>query len=134
MFRRTFLAATLFAVAGSALAQSASNLSGAWRGGYVSSDRNDVNEFTLNLVQSGSRLSGSMVEVNLIGNFDRSMFLTSNLEGTVSGRDVVLVKTYDGSGGVSHSVRYSGTVSANGRTIKGTYDASGATGKFEFAR
>jgi hypothetical protein len=134
MFRRTFLAAALFAVAGSALAQSASNLSGAWRGGYISSDGNDINEFTLNLVQSGSRLSGSMVEVNLIGNFDRSMFLTSNLEGTVSGRDVVLVKTYDGSGGVSHSVRYSGTVSANGRTIKGTYDASGATGKFEFAR
>lgn len=134
MFRRTFLAAAVFAVAGSALAQSASNLTGTWQGGYVSSDGNDVNTLTINLVQSGSRLSGGMVELNNIGDTEKNLFLTSTLEGTVSGRNVVLVKTYDGSGGVTHSVRYSGTVSANGRTIQGTFDAGGATGAFEFAR
>ena len=134
MFRRTFLAAAVFAVAGSALAQSASNLTGTWQGGYVSSDGKDVNTLTINLVQSGSRLTGGMVELNTIGDAEKNLFLTSTLEGTVSGRNVVLVKTYDGSGGVTHSVSYSGTVSANGRTIRGTFDAGGATGAFEFAR
>jgi hypothetical protein len=76
-----------------------------------------------------------MVEVNTFGDTSKNLFLTSTIEGTVSGRNVVLVKQYDGSGGVSHSVRYSGAVSPNGRTIKGKYDAGdGATGAFEFAR
>lgn len=134
MLRRTLFAAVLFAAAGTALAQSASNLTGRWDGGYVSTNGEDINTLTVNLVQSGTRLTGGMVEVNTIGDFKQNLFLTSTIEGTVSGNNVVFVKKYDGTGGVYHSVRYSGTVSANGRTIKGTFDASGSTGTFEFAR
>jgi hypothetical protein len=134
MLRRTLFAAVLFAAAGTALAQSASNLTGRWEGGYIGTNSDDANTLTVNLVQSGTRLTGGMVELNIFGDLKKNIFLTSNIEGTVSGRNVILVKTYDGTGGVSHSVRYSGTISANGRTIKGTYDADGATGQFEFAR
>jgi len=134
MLRRTLFAAVFFAAAGTTLAQSASNLTGRWEGGYIGTNSDDANTLTVNLVQSGTRLTGGMVELNIFGDLKKNIFLTSNIEGTVSGRNVILVKTYDGTGGVSHSVRYSGTISANGRTIKGTYDADGATGQFEFAR
>jgi hypothetical protein len=134
MLRRALFALAALAVATPALAQSASVLTGRWEGGYVGANSDDANTLTVNLVQTGTRLSGGMVEVNAIGDVKRNLFLTSTIEGTVSGANVVFVKQYDGSGGVSHAVRYSGKVSANGRHIKGTYEADGATGEFEFAR
>jgi hypothetical protein len=134
MLKRALFAAAFIAVAAPALAQSASNLTGRWEGGYVGASVAEANTLTVNLVQNGATLSGGMVEVNTFGDTSRNLFLTSTIQGTVSGRNVVLVKQYDGTGGVSHSVRYSGTISANGRTIKGVYDADGATGQFEFAR
>lgn len=134
MLRRALFALAALAVAAPALAQSAANLTGRWEGGYIGATVEDANTLTVNLVQNGAQLSGGMVEVNTIGDSTRNLFLTSTITGTVSNGNVVFVKQYDGTGGVSHAVRYSGKVSPNGRTIKGTYNADGASGQFEFAR
>jgi hypothetical protein len=134
MLRRALFALAALTVAAPALAQSAANLTGRWEGGYVGANVQDANTLTVNLVQNGATLSGGMVEVNTIGDTAKNLFLTSTIQGTVSNGNVVFVKQYDGSGGVSHAVRYSGKVTPNGRHIKGTYSADGATGQFEFAR
>jgi hypothetical protein len=117
-----------------AIAQSPASVTGRWEGGYVGQDMADANTLVVNLEQSGTRVSGGMVELNTFGDASKNLFLTSTIEGTVTGRDVVFVKTYDGSGGVTHSVRYSGTISPDGRRIQGEYVAAGARGAFEFAR
>jgi hypothetical protein len=134
MLRRALFALAALTVAAPALAQSASNLTGRWEGGYVGANLQDANTLVVNLVQSGATLTGGMVEVNTIGDASRNLFLTSTIQGTVASGEVVFVKKYDGSGGISHTVRYSGKVSRDGRRIQGTYSADGATGQFEFAR
>jgi hypothetical protein len=128
-------AVVLTAAAPLAQAQSAADLAGPWRGGYISSNGADVNEFAVKLAQAGTTLSGTVTETNAFGDVRSALFLTSTVSGSLNGRTVNLVKTYDGSGGVSHSVRYTGQISPNGRRIAGTYDAgAGATGVFEMVR
>jgi hypothetical protein len=121
-------------VATHAEAQVGTGLAGDWQGGYISSDGADVNTFNVKLAQAGGAISGTIYEVNAFGDTSRALFLTSTFNGTVSGRQVRFTKTYDGSGGASHSVTYSGTLEANNRRVRGTYNASGATGTFEMVR
>lgn len=111
-----------------------SGIAGEWRGGYISSDRSDVNQFELTFQQAGTALSGTATEVNIFADTSRALFLTSTLSGTVSGNTITFTKRYDGSGGVSHAVTYRGTLEANGRRVRGTYSAEGATGTFEMVR
>lgn len=127
------VALALVAGAGPAAAQQG-NLSGAWKGGYVGQDGADANIFDVTLRQNGTALSGAIVEINAIGNADEALFLTSTLTGSVANGAVSFVKTYDGSGGVSHSVSYTGQLDATGRRIRGVYNAGGATGQFEMVR
>lgn len=126
--------AGVIAASSPALAQSAASLSGAWTGAYVSAGGDDVNAFDITLRQTGTRLTGTIVEVNAIGDSSKALFLTSTLTGTVNRGQVEFVKTYDGSGGVSHSVTYRGSVDSTGRRIRGVYEAGGATGVFELVR
>lgn len=120
------------AQAGQGLASGA--LSGDWAGGYISRDGSDVNTFTAKLRQTGGTLSGAIYEVNAFGDTSRALFLTSTLAGTVNARAVRFTKTYDGSGGASHSVVYTGTLEPNGRRIRGTFTVEGGGGTFEMVR
>ena len=118
-----------------AYAQAAAGLSGEWTGAYVSDSADDVNRFDVKLRQgAGGALAGTIVETNVFGDAGKALFLTSTLRGTVRGPDIEFVKTYDGSGGVSHSVRYTGRLDGTGRRISGRYDAGGLTGRFEMVR
>lgn len=112
----------------------AAGLTGDWAGGYVSSDGNDVNTFNVKLRQTGGTISGTIYEVNVFGDTSRALFLTSTFTGTLANRQVRFTKTYDGSGGASHAVTYTGTLEPNGRRIRGTFNASGSTGTFEMVR
>ncbi|MDX2237562.1 MAG: hypothetical protein NW203_08350 [Hyphomonadaceae bacterium] len=112
--------------------QSAVNLTGAWRGVYAG-DGNANTEFTATMSSLGSRLSGAMVEPNTFGSGDVA-FLLSTITGQIDGSSVVFLKTYDGSGGQSHTVRYEGRISANGRRIAGTWTTGGVSGPFEMVR
>ena len=110
------------------------SLAGDWTGGYISANGADVNTFDIKLRQSGTAITGTIIEVNVFGDTAKAMFLTSRLVGTVQGGEVRFVKTYDGSGGASHSVTYQGRLDATGRRVRGSYNAEGATGAFEMVR
>jgi hypothetical protein len=112
----------------------ATGITGDWAGGYISSDGADVNTFNVKLRQTGGTISGTIYEVNAFGDTTRALFLTSTFSGTIANRQVRFTKTYDGSGGASHSVVYTGTLEPNNRRIRGTFNAGGATGTFEMVR
>jgi len=123
-----------FAPSAEAQVQATSH-SGDWTGGYISSNGQDVNQFQVKLRQSGAVVSGTITEVNALVGGDRTvLFLTSDFAGTARGGDVQFTKTYDGSGGVGHSVTYKGRLDQTGRRIRGTFDAGGNTGTFEMVR
>lgn len=129
--RKALLAAALLIVsAGSALAQSASALTGVWSGyyGYDGAASPNV-QFQMNAEGQGRTFTASTVEPNTFG--DRTTwFLTANVAGTLSaGGGVNFVKTYDGTGGQTHSVQYSGTLS--GRCITGRWAIGAAGGPFK---
>lgn len=112
----------------------AAGITGDWAGGYVSSDGNDVNTFNVKLRQTGGTISGTIYEVNAFGDTSRALFLTSTFSGTIANRQVRFTKTYDGSGGASHTVVYTGTLEPNGRRIRGAFAVTGGGGTFEMVR
>lgn len=110
------------------------DLTGAWTGGYISTDKGDVNTFEMKLKSAGATFSGTATEVNIFGDSE-VLFLTSMIQGTIKPDGAVsFVKTYDGAGGVSHSVSYTGQMDSTGRRIKGAYRVDSASGKFEMVR
>jgi hypothetical protein len=69
----------------------------------------------------------------------QALTLFAALEGSLAGTAVTFVKTYDGTGGWSHSVPYSGTLSPEGLEIEGTWEIKEAgymttTGRFLMIR
>jgi hypothetical protein len=112
------------------------NISGVWKGTYSYSSGNQppVN-FTVSFGPNGC--SGRSEEPNTFGNKSAPK-LFANLScsdpALVPGRLITINKTYDGTGGVSHSVIYSGTVSADMRTISGRWAVSSARGNFTMSR
>lgn len=109
-------------------------LTAAWKGVYLPDGSGTPNTFDANVRQDGARITGSMVEPNAFGDQTQALFLTSTIKGSVTGNRVSFVKTYDGAGGVSHSVNYEGQVDASGRRIRGTFSVQGGSGVFEMAR
>lgn len=134
MNRITAAAAAIVLFASPAALAQQANLAGDWTGGYISADGADVNTFDIKMVQAGEYLSGTIVEVNTFGDTSKALFLTSTLKGTIKGAQVAFVKTYDGAGGVTHSVSYRGVLSSDGRRVRGTFDAGGPAGAFEMVR
>jgi len=112
------------------------SISGLWKGSYSYSNGNQppVN-FTVSFAASGC--SGRSEEPNTFGNKSAPK-LFANLScsdpALVPGRLITINKTYDGTGGVSHSVIYSGTVSADMRTISGRWAVNNARGNFTMSR
>jgi hypothetical protein len=61
--------------------------------------------------------------------------LFADVEGvTAVDGSVTFTKTYDGTGGVSHSVRYEGRINAEGDTITGVWRINQQEGRFEMRR
>lgn len=98
--------------ASSAWAQANANLAGVWKGGYIAAQTEDANTFDVTIRGNGASFSGSVAG-----------------DGSVR-----FVKTYDGSGGQSHSVTYVGKLDPNGRRIRGSFRAGDVTGSFEMVR
>lgn len=131
---RTFAlaAAMTLAVTSSAIAQGANSLTGVWQGAFWGgSQQTTVFTVTLN-DEPGPGFSGSIVEANVFGERG-TPFLLSTVTGRVNGDVVSFSKTYDGTAGVTHTVRYEGRLQSS-RRITGTWNADGNTGNFELAR
>lgn len=91
-----------------------------WSGSYRYGNNQSVN-FSLRLsVSSNGSLSGRTQEPNTFGNKSAAS-LFANVQGSVQGSGIRFTKTYDGTGGVNHSVSYSGTLGSDGKSMNGTW-------------
>jgi hypothetical protein len=120
--RSLLAAATLALVAGAGLAQDAAALAGTWNGRYSyqsSAGRQEV-PFKLELTVRRTSLSGRMTEPATFGD-NSSPNLYANVVGIVEGRRVRLIKTYDGTGGQTHSVYYEGVLDPGSTTLSGSW-------------
>ena len=121
-------AAALLALGEAASSRKAqSDLTGLWRGRYYYPSSNDgvtSVEFDMDLTFSQGRITGFVTEPNTFGN-KTSAKLYATFDGTVSGNRVEWKKTYDGTGGVDHSVIYRGTLNRKTRRIEGRWNIPG---------
>ena len=100
-----------------------SELTGLWRGKYFyPRPINGVKSvaFEMDLTFSQGAVTGFVSEPNTFGDAT-SENLYAAFDGTVIGNKVEWKKTYDGTGGVKHSVWYRGTLDRKGRMIDGTW-------------
>jgi hypothetical protein len=87
--------------------------------------------FQLKATRAGAAFVASTIEPNTFGTRD-ALFLTADVAGTVAVDGAVnFTKTYDGSGGQTHSVAYSGAFDASKRCIAGTWKIDTTTGPFK---
>lgn len=112
-------------------------LTGTWAGTYIYSvARGGAASvgFFADLAVDGSKLSGSMVEPNTFGD-DSSGELKAMLSGRIDDDGIVrFTKTYDGSGGIRHTVEYVGRLDVAAQRIEGTWTIDGASGRFVMMR
>lgn len=135
IFAAVLLCFTLFTsenVAAQSVSNGGDSISGRWSGSYAGSG-NRTTPFELVLTQTGSRLSGRVTEPNLFGDAS-ARFLYANVVGRRDGNRITFTKTYDGTGGQTHSVAYEGQLDRTGRRVTGTWQLRGASGSFEMSR
>lgn len=110
------------------------SLTGRWHGVYSYPAEPMPVYFVADLIQTGDSLSGSTEEAEK-GQFGEPLTLTAHLSGTRAGMAVTFTKTYDGTGGWSHSVEYGGALSADGLEIDGRWAVPGVwSGSFLMIR
>ncbi|MBM95939.1 MAG: hypothetical protein CMI09_08860 [Oceanospirillaceae bacterium] len=74
-----------------------------------------------------------MLEKQTFGS-EPSIGLSANLSGTANGDLVSVTKTYDGSGGQTHSVNYVFTLDEEGEILHGIWSLNGMSGRVVFRR
>lgn len=117
------------------------SLKGTWNGRYVYGGNRSPVDFTLELDAGDGRCLGRIKEVNTFGEKSAS-HLFANVSclstGVVPGREFRFHKQYDGTGGVSHAVAYSGIVSQDGNSVAGNWlilsSTTWSTGQFSMSR
>ena len=118
----------------------AAALTGTWAGTYFYALANSTGgavgsvAFFAELTIDRDKLRGSVIEPNTIG--DRSANeLRASIEGSIGEDGLVrFVKTYDGTGGVDHSVEYVGRLDPVTQQIDGVWKATGGEGRFVMRR
>lgn len=80
-----------------------------WKGSYAYVDGRPPVHFTLTLTTKGKAISGRIVEEATFGD-GSSDKLVADISGTAFGYEVKFNKTYDGTGGQSHTVVYRGAL------------------------
>jgi hypothetical protein len=124
----SLIALTLALTAGAA----AGGLSGTsmWSGQYGYSTGQAAVPFTLTLhAAADGSFTGLTTEPATFGN-GSARALTADVSGSINGRRIYFKKTYDGSGGQSHTVEYNGTLSPDGHTMSGTWKVDTLSGSF----
>ncbi|TCR64229.1 hypothetical protein [Bosea sp. BK604] len=112
----------------------ASDLTGVWHGLYTYEMAAEPIYFVATLIESGRWLTGSTHESE-IGRNGAPLTLFAMLEGGRDELSVRFTKTYDGTGGWSHSVAYDGTLSAYATEIEGRWTIGReASGRFLMIR
>jgi hypothetical protein len=107
----------------------ASPLATQWVGTYYYANDSDSNTFSFELRVVGTTVSGRITEPATFGD-GSSPWLYANVSGAISGSSIQFTKTYDGTGGVSHSATYAGEISPDGMRIAGTWSLPNLSGRF----
>lgn len=107
-------------------------LSGVWDGVYKYGPEENMAPvyFVLHAKVAGTHLSGTIREPNTFGD-DTSTLLIANVDGEIEEESVRFTKTYDGTGGVSHSVEYQGLLDRDGASVHGRWFIGESSGPFE---
>lgn len=100
----------------------ARSLTGVWNGMYTYTTEPDMPEshFTAVLLDTGGSLSGTIHETMNYGD-GVGVDANAHIDGRSDYGAVDFVKTYDGTGGVVHSVVYTGTVTSDFEEIEGEW-------------
>lgn len=102
-----------------------------WDGAYEYGNGQEAVPFRLDVTVSGTALRGTIVEVQTFGDDFMDGTLGARISGTLDGTNVRFTKVYDGTGGVSHSVVYNGTLAQyeDGSWVMfGTWSTGGVSG------
>jgi hypothetical protein len=109
------------------------SLTGVWVGSYQYPDRRAPVQFLMVVKQGpNGTFTGSLREPNTFGSSSVA-FLGASISGTVKSTAVKYTKTYDGTGGQSHSVDYQGLVNWKARVVQGQWSLEGSKGTFKMA-
>jgi len=95
-------------------------LTGVWHGLYSYPAFLEPIFFVATLIASGPTFTGATHEA-AIGQTGAPLTLFANLSGSQTGASVEFLKTYDGTGGWTHSVNYAGELNSDGSEIEGTW-------------
>jgi uncharacterized caspase-like protein len=113
------------------------DVGGAWRGTYMYADNKPPVVFDMTINVSGNSCGGRIEEPNTFGHRSVSKLFANvacRVDTTSAGVRLVFRKTYDGTGGQSHSVDYAGEISPDGRTVTGTWSIGSTTGRFSLSK
>jgi hypothetical protein len=101
-----------------------------WSGQYGYSTGQAAVPFTLTLhAAADGSFTGLTTEPATFGN-GSSRALVADVSGSMNGRRIYFKKTYDGSGGQTHTAEYNGMLSADGHTLSGTWKLDTISGSF----
>ena len=109
------------------------SLTGLWNGLFSYPDLFEPTSFVAILIEQGARFSGTTHETCTRGP-NLGSLLYATIEGHREGAAVSFIKTYDGTGGWTHSVAYEGLLNGDGTEIEGRWKTSGWSGKFMMLR
>ena len=109
------------------------SLTGLWNGLYSYPQLFEPTSFVAILIEQGARFGGTTHEPCTRGS-NLGGLLYAMIEGNREGSIVSFNKTYDGTGGWTHSVAYEGLLNGDGTEIEGRWKTSGWSGKFLMLR
>ena len=109
------------------------DLTGVWFGEYVYPVGEAPVSFIANIDECDGAISGRIDEPNTFAMPEASR-LFARPSGIRENGLVVLTKTYDGTGGATHAVSYTGEINPAGDTIKGIWRTRGWSGRFSMTR
>jgi hypothetical protein len=137
--RRGIIALALqFALAASAFAIDLRELDGVWWGMYTYADpaKRPV-EFSMDIRVAGNACQGRIEEPNTFGlpSVPR-LYANTDCRLLIGGGPTRLMfrKTYDGTGGQSHSVDYEGEIASDNRGITGVWRIGTQLGRFSLIK
>jgi hypothetical protein len=108
------------------------DLTGVWQGLYSYAGGESV-AFVATIIDSASSISGGTHE-SAVSHSGARATLFATLSGARRGSSVSFLKTYDGTGGWSHAVRYDGALSGDATEIEGRWRIGWLSGRFTMTR
>ena len=116
------------------MARARESLTGIWHGLYTYATEPEPVYFVATLIHSGASLTGSTHE-SAVGQTGAPLTCFAMLDGSTAGQVVSFRKTYDGTGGWSHSVAYDGMLNTDRTEIEGMWTIGiEASGRFLMIR